>query len=105
MPTYFMLSKLTPKGRQTLDRKPDRLAHVNLEIKDLGYKVLAQWAVMGSYDFVTIVEAESNEKIAELSILLGSRGTIMMETLPAIPLERFTDKLRGPRHLGHDAKP
>ncbi len=103
MPTYILLSKLTPKGRETLARKPDRVAHVNLEIKDLGFNVKAQWAVIGEYDFISIVEAASNEHIAQLSILLGSRGTMTIQTLSAIPLELLLAKLQGPEHLAHKA--
>ena len=100
MPTYILLSKLTPQGRQTLHRNPDRMDQVNLEIADFGCKVIAQYAVLGGYDFVTIVEAPDNETVAHLSVDLGSRGTIEITTLPAIPSDDFRAKLKGPAQLG-----
>jgi len=100
MPTYILLSTLTPEGRQTLHRNPDRLEEVNKEIADFGCKVIAQYAVLGSYDFVSIIEADDNETIAHLSVDLGSRGTVHITTLPAIPTAQFRDKLKGPRQMG-----
>src|SRR5260370_2922290 len=100
MPTYILLSTLTPTGRQTLLDHPDRLDLVNNEISDLGCKVIAQYAVLGPYDFVTTIEATDNATIARLSVSLGSRGTINIVTLPAIPTSEFRDKLKEGGHLG-----
>jgi uncharacterized protein with GYD domain len=100
MPTYILLSTLTPEGRQTLHKNPDRLEQVNKEIADFGCKVVAQYAVLGSYDFVSIVEAPDNETAAHLSIDLGSRGSVSITTLPAIPTAELRDKLRGPKQMG-----
>lgn len=94
MDTYVMLSKLTPKGRQTLHQNPDRLVRVNKEIEQLGCKVLAQWAVLGRYDFITMIQAPNNETVSRLSVELGSRGTIDMETLPAVSTLLFRNKLK-----------
>jgi len=57
MPTYILLSTLTSEGRQTLLDHPDRLELVNKEISELGCKVIAQYAVLGPYDFVTTIDA------------------------------------------------
>ena len=84
MPTYILLSTLTPEGRQTLHKNPDRLEEVNKEIAALGCTVVGQYAVLGFYDFVSIVEAPDNETAAHLSIDLGSRGSVSITTLPAI---------------------
>jgi uncharacterized protein with GYD domain len=100
MPTYILLSTLTPEGRQTLHKNPDRLEQVNKEIADFGCKVVAQYAVLGSYDFVSIVEAPDNETAAHLSIDLGSRGSVNIETLPAIPIPELREKLSGPKQMG-----
>jgi len=100
MSTYILLSTLTPEGRQTLHRNPDRMEEVNKEIADFGCKVVAQYAVLGSYDFVSIIEADDNETIAHLSVDLGSRGTVHITTLPAIPMAQFRDKLKGPKQMG-----
>lgn len=84
MPTYVLLSRLTTKGRQTMHSNPDRLEVVNREITSYGCRVLAQYATLGRCDFVTIIQAPDNESVAQLSVELGERGTIDIETLPAI---------------------
>lgn len=89
MPTYILLSTLTPEGRKTVKERPERIKEVNKEIEKLGVKVLAQYAVLGPHDFVSIVEAPDNKTIARVSVELGSRGTVKIMTLPAIPLEEF----------------
>ena len=101
MPTYILLSTLTPEGRRTLHRDPDRMEQVNQEITDFGCRVVAQYAVLGSYDFVTIVEAADNETVAHLSVDLASRGTVHITTLPAIPVDSLVQKLGEPKQLGH----
>ena len=100
MPTYILLSTLTPEGRQTLLDHPDRLELVNKEISDRGCKVIAQFAVLGPYDFVTTIESPDNATIAHLSVSLGSRGTINIVTLPAIPTSELRDTLKEGGHLG-----
>jgi uncharacterized protein with GYD domain len=93
MPIYIMLSTLTDEGRKTLKKHPERIEEVNREIESMGSKVLAQYAVLGEYDFLNILEAPNNEAIAKLSIELGSRGTIQIVTLPAIPVEDFIARM------------
>jgi len=100
MPTYVLLSKLTPEGRQTLHEHPDRLETVNRELSHMEVKVIAQYALLGPYDFLTIVEATDNETVAHLSIDLGSRGTMEMMTLPAMTVPALTEKLQGSQQLG-----
>jgi uncharacterized protein with GYD domain len=100
MPTYILLSTLTPEGRQTLHRNPERLEEVNREITEFGCKVVAQYAVLGSYDFVSIIEADDNETIAHLSVDLGSRGTVHITTLPALSMTQLQEKLKGSRQMG-----
>ncbi len=97
MAIFIMLSKLTDEGRKTLKERPQRLAQVNKEIETMGGRVTAQYAVLGSYDFVNVVEAASNEVIARISVELGARGTIEVTTLPAMKVEEFTQMLlKGP---------
>ena len=100
MPTYIMLATLTTEGAHTVHANPDRLAAVNDEVATFGCKVVAQYAVLGAFDFVTIIEAPDNETIAHLSVDLGSRGTAKIQTLPAIPIEALTAKLKGEEQLG-----
>ena len=94
MPHYILLSTLTADGRKTLKSKPDRIREVNKEIEAFGAKVLGQYAVLGPYDFVNIVEAPDNETISRVSVELGSRGTVKIMSLPAIPLDQFVGRLR-----------
>lgn len=94
MPTYILLSTLTDEGAATLKYKPDRLKEVNEELKELGALVKEQYAVLGPYDFVNVVEAPDNETIARVSIELSARGSIRILTLPAVPIDDFIDSLR-----------
>jgi uncharacterized protein with GYD domain len=94
MATYVLLSTLTDEGRKTVKERPDRIREVNREIENMGARVVNQYAVLGPYDFISIVEAPNNETIARISVELGSRGTVQIMTLPAIPIEDFTGQLR-----------
>jgi uncharacterized protein with GYD domain len=89
VPTYVMLSTLTPEGVQTIKSNPQRIREVSKEIEQLGVTVKAQWAVLGRYDFVNVVEAPDEKTIARVSIELGSRGTAHYETLSAIAVDDF----------------
>ncbi len=102
MPTYVLLTTLTPEGRQTLHKNPDRLIEVNKEIEQFGCKVLSQYAILGPYDFVSIVEAPDNETAAHLAVDLGSRGTVSLMTLPAMHIDEFIKKLKEPKQMGHN---
>jgi uncharacterized protein with GYD domain len=93
MPTYIMLSSLTDEGLETIQTRPDRIKQVNEEIQAIGARVVEQWATLGPYDFVNIVEAPDNETIAKVSVMLGSRGTVKFLTLPAIDIDEFIDGL------------
>ena len=94
MSTYILLSSLTDEGAQTLKYKPERLKQVNEEIKALGALVKDQYAVLGPYDFLSVVEAPDNATIARISIELSSRGSVRILTLPAIPIDDFIEGLR-----------
>lgn len=89
MPTYVVLSTLTDKGRKTLKENPGRIMQVDKELEKLGVKVKDQYAVLGPYDFVNIVEAKDNETVMRMSVEMGSRGTVQLLTLAAIPIDRF----------------
>jgi uncharacterized protein with GYD domain len=89
MPTYIMLSTLTPEGVQTVKNNPQRIREVNEEVERLGAKVTAQWATLGHVDFISIVEAPDERTMARVSLELGSRGTGRYETLSAIPIDDF----------------
>ena len=87
MALYVILSNLTDQGRKTIKNRPERIREVNTEIEAIGGKVLAQYACLGPYDFVNIVEAANNEVIVRISVELGSRGTLQLMTLPAIKID------------------
>jgi uncharacterized protein with GYD domain len=89
MPVYIMLSSLTAQGVQTLKSNPDRLREVNKDVEELGAKVLHQWATLGPFDFVNVVEAPDASTIARVSIALGARGSAKLQTLPALEIEDF----------------
>jgi uncharacterized protein with GYD domain len=89
MPTYILLSTLTPEGVQTVKNNPSRIREVNHEVEQLGAKVTAQWATLGHFDFVNIVEAPDEKVMARVSLELGSRGTAHYESMTAIPIDDF----------------
>src|SRR5271167_3098547 len=93
MPTYIMLSTLTPEGVQTVKNNPQRINEVNKEVEQLGATVKAQWATLGHIDFISVVEAPDEGAMARLSLELGSRGTARYETLAAIPIDDFISSL------------
>ena len=93
MATYVLLSTLTDEGRKTVKNRPERIQEVSREIETWGAKVIAQYAVLGAYDFVNVVEAPDNETISRVSLELGSRGTIQITTLRAFPVEEFIERL------------
>jgi len=89
MPRYILLSKLTDEGWTTVKEKPARIKEVNKELEAFGVRVVDQYATLGCYDFVNVVEAPDNKTIARVSIELGSRGTVQIMSLPAIPIDEF----------------
>lgn len=89
MPIYILMSTLTDEGWKTVKDKPERIEEVNRELEKYGVKVLYQYATLGPYDFVNIVDAPDNKTIAKISIELGSRGTIQIKSMPAIPIDEF----------------
>lgn len=89
MATYVLLTKVSTAGVKTIQSNPRRIKEVNKEIEALGARVVAQYATLGRYDFVNIVEAKDVETIARISVALGARGTVSIETLTAIPVESF----------------
>jgi uncharacterized protein with GYD domain len=94
MATYVLLSNLTDEGRKTLKERPERLKEVNQEVEKMGARVVTQYAVLGGYDFVNIVEAPTNEVIARISVELGSRGTVQLTTMPAMTIDAFVQMIR-----------
>jgi uncharacterized protein with GYD domain len=94
MPHYVILSNLTDEGRRTIKQKPERILEVNKEVEAMGVKILKQYALLGSYDFINIVEAPNNETVMKMSVEIGSRGSVHLMTLPALPVEEFIKKIK-----------
>ncbi|MDQ7786591.1 MAG: GYD domain-containing protein [Thermodesulfovibrionales bacterium] len=94
MAYYVILSTLTDEGRKTIKEKPERILEVNKELEKMGVKVKEQYAVLGPYDFVNIVEAKDNNTIMKMSVELGSRGSVQLLTLVALPIEEFIKKIK-----------
>ena len=89
MAIYILLSRLSQQGVATLKSNPDRLTEVNRDVEELGAKVLHQWATLGEFDFVNVVEAPDETTIARVSVSLGARGSTKIQTLPALPIDAF----------------
>jgi uncharacterized protein with GYD domain len=87
MPLYLMLSRLSEKGVQTLNSNPARLREVNKDVEELGARVLHQWASLGEYDFVNVVEAPDDKTVMKISVKLGARGSVSFASLPLVPIE------------------
>src|SRR2546421_338989 len=93
MATYILLSTLTDEGAKTIKNRPERIKEGDRELEGMGARVIKQWAVLGLYDFVNVVEQIDNLVIARVSAELASRGTIRIMTLPAIPIDDFIARL------------
>jgi uncharacterized protein with GYD domain len=94
MAKFIMLTTLTDEGRRTIKDNPQRIKEVNKEVEAMGAKVLAQYAVLGPYDFVNILEAPSNEAVSKVAIALGSRGTLQTMTMAALDIDDFIGSLK-----------
>ena len=97
MATYIMMTRLTDEGRKTLKERPQRLEEVNKEIEAMGGRISSQYAILGEWDFVTILDAPSNEVVARISVEMGARGTVQLTTMPAMSLSSFIGMLTSPK--------
>lgn len=94
MALYVMLTNLTDEGRKTIKQNPGRIKEVNKEVEAMGVKILAQYALLGRYDFVNILEAPSNEAISKVAVELGSRGTLQTMTMAAMKVDDFIKSIK-----------
>jgi uncharacterized protein with GYD domain len=95
MPKYVMLSTLGPDGSARLAENPERLREVSQEVEAMGVTVLQQYAVLGQWDFINIIEAPDDMAMAKVATSLASRGTLKTMTLPIIPIDEFIQGLKG----------
>jgi uncharacterized protein with GYD domain len=89
-----MMTNLTDEGRKTVKTNPQRIKEVNKEVEEMGAKILAQYVVLGQYDFINILEADSNQTIAKVATELSSRGTLQTTTLAAMTLDEYISSLK-----------
>lgn len=89
-----MLSTIGPDGWETVSQNPDRISAVTGEVEAMGCRVVCQYAVMGQYDFVNIIEAPDEQTMARVAVMLAARGTMRTTTLQAIPLAEFVETLK-----------
>lgn len=94
MPIYVMFTTLTDTGRKTIRDEPERVKEVNKEVEVMGFKILAQYALLGPYDFINILEAPSDEAAAKLAIYLSARGTVQTCTFPAMTVDSLIAALK-----------
>src|SRR5512139_305893 len=94
MPVYLMLTNLTDEGRKAVKAKPGRIKQVNKEVEKMGVKILSQYALLGGYDFVNLLEAPDNQTIAKVAVELGSRGALNTTTLAALSIDEFIEMLK-----------
>ena len=94
MAVFVMLTTLTDEGRKTIKANPQRIKEVNKEVEAMGGKILAQYALLGQYDFINIIEAAGNTSITKIALELGSRGTLQTTTLAAIPVDDLVTALK-----------
>lgn len=87
VPTYLLLSTLSPQGLQTLQATPERVFEVNREFEASDVKVLQQWALLGPYDMLSVVTAPGMEAIAKISAEMAARGSARVDTLTVIEVE------------------
>lgn len=94
MSIYVMLTSLTDAGRKATDEDPDSLKEINKEVEYMGVKILAQYALLGQYDFVSILEAPSNEAVARLATRLSGKGTMQTLTMAAMRIDDLISALK-----------
>jgi uncharacterized protein with GYD domain len=94
MAKFVMLTTLTDEGRKTIIENPGRIKEVNKEVEAMGVKILAQYALLGQYDFVNILEAPSNEAISKVAVTMGARGTLQTMTMAAMDVDAFIGSLK-----------
>lgn len=100
MSLYVMLSTLSESGRKVLRERPGWIRKVNADVARMGARVIAQYAVLGPYDFVTVMEAPDNATISRISVELGARGSVQMMTMGALPLDEFIGRLESSARAG-----
>jgi uncharacterized protein with GYD domain len=95
MGTYVMLTSLTDEGRKTLKERPERIIEVNKEVEAMGVKLVAQYALLGPYDFINILDAPTDTAISKVAMEMGGRGTLRTMTMSAMSVDDFVKGMAG----------
>lgn len=95
MAKYIMLSTLTSQGAETIKKDPERIKQVNQEVEKMGGKIISQYAVLGPYDFITILEAPDNETVTRISLEISARGSVKILTLAAVCVDDLIKGIKG----------
>lgn len=90
-----MLSTLGPDGSARLRESPQRLHEVRAEVEAMGVKVVHQWALLGQWDFLNILEAPDATTVAKVATTLSARGTLKTMTLPIVEIDDLVTALSG----------
>jgi uncharacterized protein with GYD domain len=93
MPVFVMLSTLGPQGSATLRENPQRLHQVNADVESMGVKILHQYALLGQWDFLNIIDAPDQATMAKVATTLSARGTLKTQTLSALSIEELITAL------------
>lgn len=94
MSRYIIISNLTDEGAKTLKKNPGRVKEVNTELKNMGVEVIDQYAVLGNFDFLSIVEADDETKITKAIVEIASRGSIKTVTYKVMEIDDFIKALK-----------
>ena len=95
MPKFVMLSTLGPDGSARLSENPERLREVSAEVEAMGVTVVEQYAVLGQWDFLNIIDAPDAITMSRVATTLAARGTLKTMTLPLIGIDEFIEGLKG----------
>ena len=95
MPTYVMLSTVGPDGWARVRENPERINEVTAEVEAMGLKVVVQYALLGQWDFITVIEAPDEATMARATVALAPRGTMRTTTLQAVGVDQLIETLRG----------
>ena len=94
MSRYIIISNLTDEGAKTLKKNPGRIKEVNNDLKNMGVEVIDQYAVLGNFDFLSIVEADNETKITKAIVEMASRGSIKTVTYKVMEIDEFIKALK-----------
>jgi uncharacterized protein with GYD domain len=90
MPIFIALGTATEAGRsRTLENLAERHARAKARAEDAGARVLGSYALLGPYDYLTVLEAPDIETVARVLIREAARGNVHYEIHPALPMEQF----------------